>query len=145
EINSGESKQVSVTLTKTITANDTGTYTNNAAIKQISNQKGTEDSNSQNNSSQAQVIISISTGLIIYISITVVIIGLITLAIFLVLKFKVKLIKIGKFGLFSLIFVGIMIFQSTSSLAIDMNYYYTNFKWIYTHTFSGGPLGQGGK
>ena len=145
EINSGESKQVSVTLTKTITANDIGTYTNNAAIKQISNQKGTEDSNSQNNSSQAQVIISISTGLIIYISITVVIIGLITLAIFLVLKFKVKLIKIGKFGLFSLIFVGIMIFQSTSSLAIDMNYYYTNFKWIYTHTFSGGPLGQGGK
>lgn len=150
EINSGESKQVSVVLTKTMTANDTGTYTNNAAIKQVSNQKGIEDSNSQNNSSQAQVIISISTGLAVYISITVIVIALLALSIFLILKFKIKLVKVGKLGLFVLVFAVVISMQAASTLVeahgIYPQYGTTYFAYIKggNHEFSGGPDGAGG-
>lgn len=151
EINSGESKQVSVSLTKTMTANDTGTYTNNATIKQISNQKGAEDSNSQNNSSQAQVIISISTGLTVYILITIVVIALIALSIFLILKFKIKLVKVGKLGLFVLVFAVVIAMQTANTLVeahgIFPQFQYTNFTYVLpagSHQFTGGPDGGGG-
>ena len=150
EINAGESKQVSVSLTKTMTADDTGTYTNNAAIKQVSNQKGIEDSNSQNNSSQAQVIISISTGLVVYISIAIIVIALLVLSIFLVLKFKIKLVKIGKLGLFVLVFAVVIAMQTANTIVeahgIYPQYATTYFAYVKggNHEFTGGPDGGGG-
>lgn len=148
QINSGESKQVTITLTKKMTANDTGTYTNNASINQVKNEKETEDSNLQNNSSQAQVIISISTGLAIYISITIIIITLIALSIFLILKFKIKLVKVGKVGLFVLVFALVIAVQTANTIVeahgIFPQYGSTYFAWSGPHTFSGGPDGGGG-
>ena len=148
ELQAGESKVLSVSLTKTMTADDTGTYTNNANIKKISNQKDIEESNIQNNSSQAQVIISISTGLAVYISITVIVIALIVLTIFLIFKFKIKLVKIGKLGVFALIFTVITVMQTANTITeahgIWPQYATTTFAWSGPHTFSGGPDGGGG-
>lgn len=68
-INPGESKELTLTLTKRMTQNNTGTTTNKAEVSKTSNDYSLEDMNTTNDSSQAEVIISIRTGaVILYIS-----------------------------------------------------------------------------
>ncbi len=153
EIGAGESRQLTITFTKTMTSSDTGTYVNQAAVKQINNKKGIEDSNSQNDSSQAQVIISVSTGVIMYISITSAVGLLIVMTIFLILKYKIKLVKIGKLGAFIFVFTTVVAVQGANHFVqahgIYPQYQYTNFDYIdwesgNSHQFTGGPDGGGG-
>ena len=70
-IQAGESKEVKLVLTKTMNANNVGTTTNVATIGISSNDKAVEDGNSDNNTSQAQVLIGVSTGLAVKIGITI--------------------------------------------------------------------------
>ena len=70
-IQAGESKEVTLVLTKTMNANNVGTTTNVATIGISSNDKAIEDENSDNNTSQAQVLIGVSTGLAGKIGITI--------------------------------------------------------------------------
>ena len=80
EINIGESKEIELVLTKNLSGSSVGTVLNVATIGISSNDKAVEDENVTNNTSQAQVIIAISTGLVkkigLTISILIVLIGL---------------------------------------------------------------------
>lgn len=62
EINIGESKEIELVLTKNLSGSSVGTVLNVATIGISSNDKAVEDENVTNNTSQAQVIIAISTG-----------------------------------------------------------------------------------
>lgn len=73
-IKPGEATEVELILTKKTTENTTGTFTNNAELKQISNLEAIEEKTDaqQNNKSSADVVISIKTGsAIMYMGITI--------------------------------------------------------------------------
>ena len=77
KIVAGEAKTITLTLTKSMTENNTGLTTNVAEIAEDYNELGIKDSNStpgnkaegENDMSRAEVIISIRTGGMVYISI----------------------------------------------------------------------------
>ena len=74
-IKPGESKEVTLVLTKTMTESNTGLINNKASISVSSNVDGIEDKN--NNDSQANVIISVSTGaLVSYIAVVLGLFGI---------------------------------------------------------------------
>ena len=74
-IKPGESKEVTLVLTKTMTESNTGLINNKASISVSSNIDGMEDKN--NNDSQANVIISVSTGaLVSYIAVVLGLFGI---------------------------------------------------------------------
>lgn len=70
-INAGETKTLTLTLTKDMTRNTTGTIINLAEIKKSSNDYAISDNNQGNNSSSAQLIISVKTGRIVYIGLII--------------------------------------------------------------------------
>ena len=59
----GQSKEINLVLTKKVTSSNVGLVTNNAKIAMSSNEKGQSDINSANDTSKAEVLIGISTGL----------------------------------------------------------------------------------
>lgn len=63
KIKVGETKEVNLILTKTMTASNTGLVNNTAKINKAYNLNSVSDTNIDNNSSSADVIISIKTGL----------------------------------------------------------------------------------
>lgn len=81
KIAAGESKEVTLTLTKSMTENNVGLINNTAEIAESYNELGIEDSNStpgnrvkgENDYGSADVLLSLKTGGIIYISIIIVI------------------------------------------------------------------------
>ena len=82
KIKAGESKELTLTLTKTMNENNTGLINNMAEIAESYNELGLSDSNSaggnkikgENDMSSADVIISISTGeIVLYTSMTIII------------------------------------------------------------------------
>ena len=75
----GESKEISLLLTKDLNSNNVGTVTNIASIGISNNNKAIEDTNKENDSSNAQVIIGVSTGILRYVGITVALIGTLVL------------------------------------------------------------------
>ena len=85
KIGAGETKNLTLTLTKSMTENNTGLTTNVAEIAEDYNELGLKDSNStpgnkaqgENDMSNADAIISIRTGGIVYVSIiiTMIVIG----------------------------------------------------------------------
>lgn len=77
ELQPGQSKEISLVLTKKLTEESLGTYKNKAGIAISSNYKKIEDSNSSNNESEVSLIISISTGKLVICSILSVIVLLI--------------------------------------------------------------------
>ena len=94
-INPGESKTVTLTLTKTMNQNNTGTIINTAEINSAMNDFSIEDIdstpgnkvNNEDDISTAQVIISIKTGaVILYTSLAVVIVSIIGIGIYLIKK-----------------------------------------------------------
>ena len=67
----GEREEISLVLTKQINSNDIGTVVNNASIGISNNDKAIEDINNENDSSDAQVIIGVSTGLAQWLGMTI--------------------------------------------------------------------------
>ena len=106
-INPGESKEITLTLTKTLGEEDAGTFKN---IAEIGSAEGsiprTEDADStpgngnpsEDDYSEADLIIGVGTGIGVYISIGA-IIAVIAVLVFLGIKFKFKIGKIGKLGM----------------------------------------------
>ena len=67
EIKSGESTELSLIATINLTENKTGTYSNKVVIEDVSNTQNLEEISKQNNTSNSEIIISISTGIFVYI------------------------------------------------------------------------------
>ena len=96
KIGAGETKNLTLTLTKSMTENNTGLTTNVAEIAEDYNELGLKDSNStpgnkaqgENDISSADVIISIRTGGMLYVSIIVTAIAIATAITILILKIR---------------------------------------------------------
>ena len=99
----GESKEVTLTLTKQMTENNTGTITNTAEIAESYNEQGLKDADSvegnrakgEDDMSQADLIVSISTGEIVA-TVTVIISIIVALALvsFVIIKKVMKSVEI---------------------------------------------------
>ena len=126
-IQPGQSRELTLILTKSMTSNSTGTFTNEALIGSVSNDSNVAELNANDNSSKADLIISISTGeTIIYISIIVGIIGVVALLVFLNIKFKIfKKLKI--FG-----FVLVVLFIGVSQISTNSNAFYQGQGFLIT-------------
>ena len=101
EIPAGESKEVTLILGKKMTGDNVGTTTNTATISMSSNEKAVEDGNANNNTSKAEVLIQVSTGLIRWIGITMGIILILAMIAFIIILFKNK--KLPKIFMFILV------------------------------------------
>ena len=179
-INPGESKELTLTLTKTMTEEDAGTFKNTAEIGSAEGSiPRTEDADStpgngnpsEDDYSEADLIIGVGTGIGVYISIGA-IIAVIAILVFLGIKFKFKINKFGKVGmiLLAVAMVGVSKFESMAvdppetnweiskvgslGYSIDANgwrifpsstnlYYYepSATELIDSHTFTGGVTG----
>ncbi len=134
QLGAGETKELHIILTKKMNSETTGTFTNTVSLKGI-------DTNSQ-----ADVIISISTGLATYITIGIISAVVILLMAILIIKFKIKPSKITKLGivLFSVVLVGTAI--SGQAFGIDGRTQFWHQNGGYNnHNFDGGPGGIGGE
>lgn len=135
KIGAGERIELTLIATKKMTANSTGTFTNKASITE------TTDANTENNTSSADVIISVSTGTIVYVVSIISILGILSLVIiYLYKKGKINIKKFSK-TTFLAIFLMIMILASSANVLG-----YTeeqSFDRIAAHYFKGGPTGHG--
>lgn len=122
-IKPGETKVVTLNLTKTLTNSSIGTLKNTAEILKSSSINGDKDIDSSNGNkveteddySVAELIISIKTGTVIYIGM-IIILGLTVLIVLKILVNK-KLIDINKIAIFviGLLFVGIILVPEKNS------------------------------
>ena len=142
EIEPGESKELTISLAKTMSSNSTGTFTNIAEIKSVRNSKGLRDIDSISNNkadgeddlSKADVIISISTGAIVYISISIILLAILIIGVvILIKKKKITKGKISKLSLILLVFVSIMtmqtnIFAATSATSAPKTMWFKNIR-----------------
>lgn len=161
EIKAGESKTLYLTLTKKMSAENTGTFVNSAEINSVDESDGMKDvdstpgnkKESEDDYSKAQLIISVNTGLAMYISIGVIIATIIVLTA-LGIKFKWKIGKISKMGLSVLVIViSGMIATYNPVEAMTVHYYARTTTFWYDGSdvlgtanfghFSGGPTGTG--
>lgn len=96
EIQPGESKEITLTLTKTMTEENTGLIPNTAEIVEDYNELGLSDSNStpgnntngENDQGSAEVILTIRTGAVVYTSIAIVIIAVLAVVAVIIIKKK---------------------------------------------------------
>ena len=96
-IKPGESMELELILTKTMTSNSTGTFTNKAEIREMKNSLGIEDIDSkpgnkietEDDFSKADLIISVSTGALVYISVGIVLAALVIIGVFLFYKYGI--------------------------------------------------------
>ena len=105
-IQPGESKEVVLVLTKTMSSESTGNFINRA---EIGNNGEVEEQNTSDNSSQAELIISVSTGGIIYISIAI--IGIIAFGIIAFIIIRNKKLRnsiFRKISLFLILFMTVV-------------------------------------
>lgn len=94
-IEPGESATVTLTAENKMTTDSTGTFRNKATIDGVSSVSSKPDSNAKNDSSTAELVISVSTGAYMYISIIVgILAGLILLALYLAKIGKLNIKKI---------------------------------------------------
>ena len=120
KLNPGESSEMVLTLTKTMTANTTGQYKNIAEIGELVNSFGVNDDDStpgnkresEDDYSEATIIISISTGEIVFVGITITFIAILVGTLIILnkngkLKNK-KIIKFAKLTILAVIFSGVI-------------------------------------
>ena len=96
KIVAGESKEITLTLTKAMTENNTGRTNNTAEIAESYNELGIDDSNStpgnraqgENDMGAADIILSIRTGGIVYVAITIIIVLVLGSIAFIIVKKK---------------------------------------------------------
>ena len=149
EINPGESKEITLTLTKTMNSESVGTFTNAAEIGLVDTIEGINDADStpgnrnqsEDDYSEAELIISVSTGLAVYISMGGIIILAIIVLLVLIIKYKINISKISKVGFSILVFTLACLMSSNyvAAAAPSRATYY----WSGQHSFSGGPSGSG--
>ena len=151
QLEPGQSTSVSLIATKNMTEDDTKTYTNKVTIKEMTNAYQVQDNKLEDNTSQAEIIISISTGLVMYLSIGILVVIVIGIGIFLISKYGIT--KIGKISLFIAIFSILLINQGNVYGRYNeylIMHYETTFKWAGhpgpsdSHDFYGGPANKGG-
>ena len=116
----GESKELTIVLTKDLSDGSIGTETNIAQVSKTYNTANEKDSNTDNDSSQAQLIISVKTGLAIKIGIVLGII-LILVAVAMLIKNK-KISKNALMMLCTIMILGGMILSNTNSIADALEY-----------------------
>ena len=145
----GETKEVTLTLTKTMNEENTGTFKNAAEIGKVGDSElGIKDTDStpgnrnvnEDDYSEAELIIGVSTGLAMYITIGVIIILIIATIIAICIKFKIKPNKAIKMGLFLITFAIVGI-SSTGEVYAGIPQY-ASFRWYAAHSFVGGPAGS---
>ena len=122
-IGAGESVELTLVLTKTMTSNSTGTFTNIAEIGEMSNSLGTKDMDStpgnkvktEDDYSEADLIISVSTGVVIYISVGIALVLLMSVIVY--VAFRYGTLKFRKIFLFGMVFIITIITTTTGTLA----------------------------
>lgn len=135
-IEPGESTTLTISATKQMTSDTVGSYINEAIIKSVSSITGKQDSNSQNDTSSAELIISISTGIYVYIAIIVSILAiLISIFVYLVKKGKLKIGKFAKTTFLMIIFVSTLIGQISSN-AFDAGEKHVHMTPLTEHSWS---------
>lgn len=86
-IQPGETKNITLTVSKKMTQENTGTITNKAKIEKYSSDSVAEDVDSSNNESQVDVIVSVRTGrIILYLSLATIIIMIIAIGVYYIKK-----------------------------------------------------------
>lgn len=105
KIEPGESVELTLVLTRKQTENIAGTFKNRVTINKISNDLNIPEESTENNSSSAEVIISIGTGAYIYISIALIIV----IALLVFLNFKYAIFRTVKFRMFGIILISTVI------------------------------------
>ena len=145
-IGPGESKEITLILTKTMNGENTGTFTNAAEIGSSSSSfEGMKDSDStpgnhnegEDDYSEAELIIGVSTGLVVYISIGLILLTVVILTL-LGIKFKFKIKKLSKFGLSIMLFLVIGMISCRDVFGLQLVY---TGNGVSTHGFVvyGGP------
>lgn len=104
-IKPGETKSVTLYLTKTLSDNSIGVITNKAKIEKSSNFENLKDEKVEDNSSEAQLIISIKTGALAYTGIILLIIIMVILIKIGLTKGIIKRIKLNKIPMIILVFI----------------------------------------
>lgn len=88
ELEVGQSKELTLTLTKKLTNDNLG-ITNNIALFKASNENSSTDTNEENNKSNAQLIIGTSTGrIVLNITAMIALLAIIGVGIFIIKKYK---------------------------------------------------------
>lgn len=109
-IEPGESTTLTISATKQMTSDTVGNFKNEVAIKNVLSITGLQDSNSQNDTSSAELIISISTGIYVYIAVIVSILAvLISIVIYLTKKGKLRIRKFSKTTFLTIVFIATII------------------------------------
>ena len=122
-IKPGESVEIPLILTKQMTSNTTGTFTNSAEIGEISNQQGIKDTDStpgnkqEDDYSKADLIISVSTGAVVYISIGILLIIVVGGIVF--VSYKYGILKIGKISLFVIALMATLVAGSNDAIGLE--------------------------
>ena len=127
KIKSGESASVDLYLTKTISKDSMGIFTNGAEIFDISNDQNLKDIDSteenknkdEDDYSEAQVVISVKTGAVLYGSMVTIVLAILVLMIILFKKKQIKLKNIKKISLiFMLMFLAITVTFENTTMAL---------------------------
>lgn len=111
KIQVGKSLELALTLTKKMNSNAIGSFTNIAEVGEMTNSLNVSDINIANNSSKAELIISISTGMIAYLSIGTIILVLAGVGFYLIFKFDI--LRRNKLGLFVLVIITVITMGGT--------------------------------
>ena len=112
----GESEEINLVLVKEVNSANLGTIVNTASIEISNNNKAIEDTNKENDSSSAQVIIGVSTGIIKWAGIVIATIAVLTLIAVIIWKNR----EIMKRVLFLLVFSICLVSSSSISLGFDV-------------------------
>ncbi len=112
----GESEEINLVLVKEVDSSNLGTIVNTASIEISNNNKAIEDTNKENDSSSAQVIIGVSTGIIKWAGIVIATIAVLTLIAIIIWKNR----EIMKRVLFLLVFSICLVSSSSVSLGFDV-------------------------
>ena len=128
KIEPGESVELTLVLTRKQTENIAGTFKNRVTINKISNDLNISEESTENNSSSAEVIISIGTGAYIYISIALIIV----IALLVFLNFKFAIFKTVKFRMFGILIVSTMIAVGYGNIGVNADISGTVSNGVYT-------------
>lgn len=108
-IEPGKSLELELTADVSNASDIIGNYKNTVIIEDVSNNLGIPETNIKDNSSSAELIVSVSTGVIFYISIIIAAIICIFLITFLSKKYNVRHVKTLKLFIFIALFMGALI------------------------------------
>ena len=134
-LRAGESTELTIITTKAMTENSTGLFTNTIELQGVTSVENTKDLDENNNSSKADVIISVSTGSVIFMTIFIITLILLVIATIIILNRKQKInlknleMLKGIIPLLVVTIIGITLFKVPEALATVVNT--TGYKYQY--------------